>query len=512
MEAWKNICGMLIEGIPVEKVRRQLTGSFDKNRVYKDSINQKDGAFYMIAVVDGEKKLVVCGKERDRHGFTGREADLGDFPVKICELNNENCSLIRKLFPFTNPVSHKGFETTMGFGDRLGLASPGHIKLLKGKKVFPVLAQQSIRELNLTGRSYTDVLSAASWAVFQEGYTSGFGADGDHLKTVEEIKMALDCGFTMITLDCSEHIDNRIYSLSPQEIEKLYLSINENDRQYLESIYIGREFVLKDNTKIIFSREEFIKTVLIYLKAIRYTIDVYKKAIESCGRAIDFEMSIDETTVPTTPEAHFFVAGELLAGGVDITSLAPRFCGEFQKGIDYKGDIKEFEKSFDVHVKIADYFGYKVSVHSGSDKFSVFPIIGKKTGGRYHLKTAGTNWLEAVRVIACKSPSLYREMHSYALSKLADAKKYYHITENVSNIPDINTLKDNELSGLMDMDDARQVLHITYGMILQGKNPDGSYMFRDRIYDVLNRYEAEYYQALERHLGKHLDKLGLAGR
>lgn len=160
-------------------------------------------------------------------------------------------------------------------------------------------------------------------------------------------------------------------------------------------------------------------------------------------------------------------------------------------------------------MKIAQNFGYKISVHSGSDKFSVFPIIGEKTGGRYHLKTAGTNWLEAVRVITVKDPALYRRMHKFALQKLDEAKKYYHISANPANIPDIEKLKDQELPSLMDKEDSRQVLHITYGLILLAKNPDGSTMFRDEIYSVLNKNENAYYDALQKHIGKHLTQLGL---
>ena len=72
------------------------------------------------------------------------------------------------------------------------MASPGHIRLIKGKNIFPVLAQQSVRELTLTNRTFDDVLASAVWAVFQEGYRDGYGADGDHLKTAGEVKGALD--------------------------------------------------------------------------------------------------------------------------------------------------------------------------------------------------------------------------------------------------------------------------------------------------------------------------------
>jgi hypothetical protein len=88
--------------------------------------------------------------------------------------------------------------------------------------------------------------------------------------------------------------------------------------------------------------DEFKRIVLIYLEAIRFAASIYNDIIKNCGRPVDFEMSIDETLTPTTPESHMFVASELISGGVDITSLAPRFCGEFQKGIDYIGDLDRF--------------------------------------------------------------------------------------------------------------------------------------------------------------------------
>jgi hypothetical protein len=509
MGKWEKICGLPAEDEPgLDKLKEHLRGRFGEYNIYPDSIYRSGGALFFMALIGNVKKLVVYKDCELFDGFKGAEVSCGYARAKICDLCNENSRLIRKLFPFTNPSSHSGVDITIGLGDRLGLASAGHVRLLKGKAVFPVLAQQSIRELNLTGRTYDDVLSAASWAVFQEGYTTGFGADGDHLKSAEEVKMAIDTGFTMITLDCSEHIDNSVTSLPKQEIDGRYSQIAGDSISRLESKYLGREFKLKDGHVIKFSYDVFKKNVLIYFKAIEHTLKIYD-LVKNCGRKIDFEMSIDETLTPTTPEAHYFVASELLEGGVEITSLAPRFCGEFQKGIDYIGDLGEFTKEFTVHSEIARTLGYKISVHSGSDKFSVFPVIGEKTQGKYHLKTAGTNWLEAVRIIAARSPVLYRKMHAFALKNIDEAKKYYHISANINNIPDIENMDDSELPGLMDLNDSRQALHITYGLILLAKNTDGAFMFKDEIYSVLNKYEDDYYAAIFKHIGRHLSELGV---
>ena len=477
----------------------------DELGIYSNSIQEKNGSILFLVRSDNGKRLVVLKEGPVFDSFEGEELIKGG--VKICPLNEANSKVLRTLFPYTAPSSHSEHPITIGLGDRLGLASVGHIRLVKDYPVFPILAQQSIRELNLTDRTYNDVLNSASWAVFQEGYTKGFGADGDHLKTPEEVDMALDKGYTMLTLDCSEHIDNDIPDDSPSDIRSKYNALSREIRERLEEKYLGKTFDITDDYSISFSLDDLMKVVLVYIDAIDFTIEIYNRHIKSLNRPIDFEMSIDETLTSTSPEAHYFVAKELIDGGVEITSLAPRFCGEFQKGIDYIGDIDQFTNEFTAHFAIAEHFDYKISVHSGSDKFSIFPIIGDVTQGRYHLKTAGTNWLEAMKVVAINEPDLYREIHEFALENLNEAKAYYQIGADTDNIPSLDTLSDEELPALFDNPDSRQVIHITYGLILQAKDEDGSYVFRDRLYGIWNRYEDDYADLLIEHIGKHLESL-----
>jgi hypothetical protein len=192
----------------IETLKVKAEKGFDKYGIYPGSINRVGNAFVMMMRTDTEKKLVCLGDDDRLAGLDGTIVPLENCSAKVCSITNYNCRIIREIFPFMSPVVHKGKKVTIGLGDRLGLASPGHIRTVTDLDVFPVLAQQSIRELNLTGRTYDDVISAAAWAVFQQGYKKGYGADGDHLKTAEEVKMALDIGMTMITLDCSDHIDN----------------------------------------------------------------------------------------------------------------------------------------------------------------------------------------------------------------------------------------------------------------------------------------------------------------
>ena len=468
--------------------------------IYPGSLQVRGVSAFFIGRNDKSDYLAVAGPDAEL--FTGEIAMYQSKQYKLCPLTVENSQVIRELFAFTNPVRCEGRAVSLGMGDRLGLASYGHIRSVLGTDVFPVLAQQSMRELNLTGRTYEEVLAAAVWAVFREGYTKGYGADGDHLKTSEEVKYALGCGYSMITLDCSEHIRNDYAAAEQGEVDAQYEKLPREVTSLLEAIYLNRSFSIDSELTISFGEPEFRRIAVVYYQAICHAVDIYEEHIKSAGA--DFEVSIDETLSVTTPQAHFFVANELIRRGVEVFSIAPRFPGEFQKGVDYIGDTVEFERDFEKHVKIAEKFGYKISVHSGSDKFSIFPIVGRLTGGRFHLKTAGTSWLEALRVIAMCAPNLYREIHTFALENLADARKYYHIAEDISDINDISSVADDDLPAYLEQNSSRQVLHITYGLILTAKSPDGQTIFRDRIYGALREFETEYGAALERHLGLHI--------
>lgn len=419
---------------------------------------------------------------------------------RILELNHESAMFLRKNFPFTAPSPVLRLKRTIGTGDRLGVAGDGHISCVKTTEYAPVLAQQSIRELNLTGRSYEDVLDAATFAVFKNGYKKPWGADGDHLKKPEEIEYAISCGYTMVTLDCSEYIKTGIDTLSDEQLNEIYTADNER-----EALYIGHSFEIAPGTVIEFNERIYKECVVVYGTAIDFIEDMYALYIQNGMR--DFEISIDETTSPTTPAQHFFVANELERRGVKFDTLAPRFCGEFQKGIDYIGDLKQFEDELKIHALIAEKFDYKLSIHSGSDKFSVFPIIGKLTNGRFHLKTAGTNWLEAMKLIALQEPQLYREVHKFALSNFDEARKYYVVTTDVTNIPDIDNLADEQLPELFENNDARQLIHITYGLILSETNADGSYVYRNRLYDVWRNYKDQYSNLIASHIGRHISQL-----
>ncbi len=469
--------------------------------IYPGSIQQAQDGRLFFMIDEGESDALVCAGKGDGAELEGEQVSVGGEACVKAPLTHENAGVLRELFPFTRPVPPLRAARSMGVGDRLGIAADGHIRAFERFDAVPVFAQQSIRELTLTHRTFEEVLDCASFAVFRNGWKRGFGADGDHLKTPEEVDDALRCGYTMITLDCSEWIDNSVAGMSEAQVNASYTGDDG-----LEALYSGKTVEIGEE-HIFFDESTFRRAALIYGRAIAFAARIYKEKIKPAPHEVDFEISIDETATPTEPLHHYFVAAELARRGVQVASMAPRFCGEFQKGVDYRGDLGEFEAQLRLHAAIAKKFGYKLSIHSGSDKFSVFALVGRYTQGRFHVKTAGTSWLEAMRLVAVKDPALYREIHRFALSAFEEAGRYYHVSADPAGIPPIDRLADSELPGLFAQDDARQLIHITYGPILNARAEDGAYRFRDRLYGLWRREREGYAELLKKHIGKHLEML-----
>jgi hypothetical protein len=453
--------------------------------------------------VEGAAVLLVMGT--NSAGFEGVPVAAGQSPLWFCPQSHENAVRLRRALPFTAPSSLTGLDTTFGVGDRLGIATPGHLRVFKRFRVAPVLAQQSLRELDLTGRTYDDAIDSATWAVFQEGYSQPWGADGDHLKTPQWVEKALSLGCTMITADLSDHLRTRYANGPPSVVRDAYTGLDRSYRQRLESEYPGSTLKVETGDEIVLSDDDVMRNALVYGEAIQHAARMFDAGRHSCG-PFDFEISIDETDSPTTPGAHIFVVKELQRLEVTFSSLAPRFVGEFQKGVDYRGDAESFETSLRIHGAIANHFGYRLSIHSGSDKFSVFPQIGRLTGYRFHLKTSGTSWLQALRVIAQHDPVLFRSLYSRALDAFHAARTYYHVTPDLKGVPDIAKMGDGEIDRVFDNPDCRQVLHISYGEIL--RNPD----LKERLYECLYKNIDAYWCSLERHIGRHLELLGVPRR
>jgi len=475
--------------------------------VYPRSIVRDAPGTIWMARHDGVRWLWVEPSPGKDAGFKGTWIQTDAGRVLRCPLDHTNATVIREILPWTR-ASVVGQRRSLGCGDRLGLANPGHLRALAGKDCAVILAQQSVRELERTGRQAEDVMDAASWAVLQEGFRSGFGADADHLKTTQDIERYARAGYTMFTLDVGAHVINAASTMPMDQVRAgiagLPWDVLEDTPENIVERF-ARPLTVGEGIHP--GPEEVLRALLKYGGGIAQAVRLARYIAGAWNQLrTEIELSVDETDSPTTPVEHLVVAGELRRLGVKVVSLAPRFIGEFQKGIEYRGDLAAFTREFRQHLSIADAFGpYKISIHSGSDKFAIYRVVGEVGTDRVHVKTAGTSWLEALRAVATADPELFREILRIAVQAYPADRATYHVTAETARVRDPKDYRPEELRGLLDDEHARQILHVTYGSILNAGGPKGP--MKPRVFACLNAHEELHYECLARHFRRHLDPL-----
>ena len=467
---------------------------------YPESQVSYEGATYWLErSADGAKRLVVVADDESAfRGFAGTTERTNGQVRLVADTTPENAQALRPALPWLTP-SRFGLHTSVGFGDRLGLATPGHVRALKtvGGPINPVFAQQSIREMGRCHRTPRNVLDDATWGAFQAGWTTPVGGDADHLEQREDIDDTVAAGFVFYTLDPKAEVDPEAEhadaAVIHQKVEALDWPSLDSDLATFRKSYVGHRIDL-EHEAIELDEESVVRAMAKYGPSLAHAMAMYRRLREK-GIDCEVEFAVDETDYPTKPAEHVVVVSELQRLGMDFVSFAPRFVGRFEKGVEYIGDLDQLQRDFEIHADIARALGpYKLSLHSGSDKYSTYPLIAEATKGIVHLKTAGTSWAEALRVIAHNDPDLMREVLALALDSFEANRKSYHLSCDPTKIPTDPT--DDQVAQLMDRVDSRQVLHVGYGAILEEFGP--------RMYQVWNNNEEEHYRIIADHFVKHL--------
>lgn len=408
-----------------------------------------------------------------------------------------------------------GLEKSFGFGDRLGLATAGHLAACRKFSFVPIFAQQSIREMSRTHRTPQDVMRAAQDALARAGFSGNWGADADHLKTEADVNATAAAGFCFFTIDPSGFVENKADKLDARQLdEEVAELVNEGVLPSdWTSRYLGKKFEVANDLTLEFDRATLHRAAVKYARAIQHTQRIARHvAMTAPSGSWELEVSVDETDSPTSPLEHLFFGLELKHRDVTVVSLAPRFIGEFEKGIDYKGDIAAFESKLCEHVAIAKFCGpYKISVHSGSDKFAIYPIIGKVCGDLLHVKTAGTSYLEALRVVCRSAKDLFQEIVEYSRGQFESDRKSYHISTTAADIEQaFSTVTESTYEKLfLDEIPGRQLLHVTFGSVLTAGKTARGRSFHEAIMEILQAESDLHEEVLDRHFTKHLSLLSM---
>lgn len=403
---------------------------------------------------------------------------------------------------------------SFGTGDRFGKEGRAQLAAIQeinklGVPVVPVW-NKSYREHSIVKTTQASVATEAAEAVKGNGWEGNYYVDADHIgmSIVDEF---IDYS-NFFTIDVAHFIGQK----ADQAEKEQFIEHHSNFIGKLSIPGIDQDF---DVTA------EFLGEVADnYLLAIKEVKTIYDHIVSKLG-ADKFipEVSMDECEIAQSPIELFFILAELKRQGVELQTIAPKFTGLFAKGVDYIGDVSQFALEFEQDVAVTQFAikelglpaSLKLSVHSGSDKFGIYPAIKKaidKFDAGIHVKTAGTTWLEEViglaqaggeglqiaKDIYAKSMSRYDELTG-PYATVLDVKK-----ELLPTVEEVNNWTSKQFSDALTHDQScgeyntsfRQVIHVGYKIAVE---------MGDRYMNALDTYRDVIeknvtYNILERHL------------
>lgn len=309
---------------------------------------------------------------------------------------------------------------SFGVGDRFAHQAKAQLKAFQmlakdGIEVVPVW-NKSNREHTFIGSEPQSVFDAAKAAIQELKWTSGWHIDADHIR-LETVDRFMSCS-DFFTIDVADSIGKPAAATDVQEFVARHREL------------VGSLSIPGISSPLTITQQDVERVAAKYLLAVQDAGKIYRYIAAAKGESnFIAEVSMDETDAPQTPPELLIILAALADEKVRLQTIAPKFTGRFNKGVDYVGDLVQFEKEFNddlaVIAQAVKQYGLpanlKLSVHSGSDKFSIYPIIRKalqRTGAGLHVKTAGTTWLEELIGLSEAGGdglSLAKEIYAYAL-------------------------------------------------------------------------------------------------
>ena len=337
---------------------------------------------------------------------------------------------------------------SFGVGDRFAHQATAQLKafqqvLSEGVQIIPVW-NKSNREHTFIGSQPASVRTAADLAIKQAGWTLPWHTDADHIR-LETVDRFLDSS-DFFTIDVAD-------SIGQQPSQEAISRFLKNHPELFGNLHIaGIE------ESIFLSGDALAQIVTKYLVAAQEAGRIYRYIANKLGEGnFIAEVSMDETDSPQTPQELLVILAALADERIALQTIAPKFTGRFNKGVDYVGDLDRFAKEFQddlcVLAHAVERYGLpdnlKLSVHSGSDKYSIYPIIRQavaKAQAGLHIKTAGTTWLEELIGLSesgDEGTRLVRDIYATALEQIGSLTEPYAsvIDIRMSELPDLNTVE-----------------------------------------------------------------------
>ena len=319
---------------------------------------------------------------------------------------------------------------SFGTGDRFGMQGKAQLEAVIeaakwGTEIIPVW-NKSFREHSIVGTTPEDTRTEADNAVKALGWEGPYFVDADHinLSNVDAFMPWSD----FFTMDVANAIGKPV---SPEETEA-FIADNATPSGVIALPGMDRPIPADETYLRHFAGQ--------YLNAIREASGIYQHiAAGKDPETFVVEVSMDEVDTPQSPADLYFILKLLAGQGIPVQTIAPRFSGRFNKGVDYVGELKKFEQEFEQDLIVLSYArahfdlpdSLKLSIHSGSDKFSIYPVMGRlvrKYEQGLHVKTAGTTWLEELIGLALSGPealAMVKEIYAEGLRRMDELTAPY---------------------------------------------------------------------------------------
>ena len=344
----------------------------------------------------------------------------------------------------------------------------------QGASVTPVW-NKSNREHKIVGSEPASTRAAADAAVEDLGWKQPYFLDADHINLETVDRFIGSCDF--FTLDVAHAIAHRP---KPGAVEAFLARHRE---------LVGRIEIDGLAEPLTFTKDKAFRSASKYLHAISEAAAIYRHIAQRAPGSFITEVSMDETDSPQTPSELLLILAALADERVPVQTIAPKFTGRFNKGVDYVGNVEQFEREFSTDLAVVAHAveryklpkELKLSVHSGSDKFSLYGPIRRALGNNgngVHLKTAGTTWLEELIGLAeagAEGLALAKEIYAEAYEHQTELCKPYAsvIDIDASKLPTpatVNRWTAEQYAGALRHDrqnplfnpNLRQLLHIGY--------------------------------------------------
>ena len=386
---------------------------------------------------------------------------------------------------------------SFGIGDRFSHEGKAQLAaLIEGAGKYPFefvpVWNKSNREHQIIGTQPTDTRLEADEAVRAMGYGKPYFVDADHIN-MNNVDRFIDAS-DFFTIDVADYIGK------PTDADSIQKFVEKNLRYAGDLVIPGIEEPFKVDRSLI-------ETMAVkYLFAVQEAGRIYRHIADKKG-ADNFvtEVSMDEVDSPQTPIEIFFILSALAQEQVPAQTIAPKFTGRFNKGVEYVGNTTQFEKEFREDLLVIDFAvrefglpqGLKLSIHSGSDKFSIYPIMGRlirQYDKGIHIKTAGTTWLEENIGLALADEGALELAKKIAISAL---DRMEELCIPYATVIDINPAKlptAAQIAAWSGQEYARALRHNQQDPLY---NPD----FRQLVhvsYKIAAEFGDEFYAALKR--------------